>query len=367
MQKNLTNMRWFGGVVVALDVDDVLADCIKPAMERYNDETGSNYCHNDITAWAGAESGWTQYFADPGFVRNQPVANGAKSFVSALLQRGCDVMVMTAVPFNVAEARYEWIRTHFPEIKPENIMMGKRKDVCAVDILIDDAAHNILSSSARFPILMRKPWNKEVTGMLAANNFEDCLNLIDTILRQNGFQRNIVPTDVICLVGPSGSGKHDIIGALCKEGYIVPRIYTTNPSVKQGYYTVISQDEFEREKDAHHYVETTSYAGFYYGIRCEDMVSLMCARRPVNSKIIIPIDVCGANALQCAYGERVKTVYIKRDRASLVNSILKKDMPDAEKTLRIIALDAEKKNEGLCDYSVQFTTIDEVVNSIKMI
>lgn len=352
---------------VAFDVDDCLAVCMQAAMDRWNAETGSNLSPYDVTGWAGNDSGWTKYFSDEDFVLNQPVAPGAKTIVRELLRRGCDILVMTAVPLNVAHARFQWLQKHFPEIKPDNIIIGKRKDVCAVDILIDDAAHNILKSKARFPILMRKPWNKEVTGLMAANDFEDCLNLIDTIMRQNGFCESVVPTDVVCLIGPSGSGKHDIIKRLCDDGYTVPRIYTTNPSVCQNYYKVVSQDVFEQEKEMRHYAETTSYAGFYYGIRMEDMVHLMSQRRITPQKIVIPIDVCGANALQRIYGDCVKTVYIKRDRNSLVYSILNKPISDAEKTLRIVALNAEERNESLCDYSVQFTTLDEVVENIKSI
>ena len=354
-------------LTVAFDVDDCLAVCMQAAMDRWNAETGSSLSPYDVTGWAGSDSGWTKYFSDEEFVLNQPVAPGAKRIVRELLRRGCDILVMTAVPLNVANARAEWLQKNFPEIKAENIIIGKRKDVCAVDILIDDAAHNILNSKARFPILMRKPWNKEVTGLMAANDFEDCLNLIDTIMRQNGFMESVVPTDVVCLIGPSGSGKHDIIKKLCEDGYTVPRIYTTNPCIRQPYYKVIAQDEFERDKDMNHFAETTSYAGFYYGIRMEEMVHLMSRRRVSNQKLVIPIDVCGANALQRIYGDCVKTVYVKRSRNALVSSILNKPISDAEKTLRIIALESETKNESLCDYSVEYTTLDEVVEIIKTI
>ena len=91
----------------------------------------------------------------------------------------------------------------------------------------------------------------------------------------------------------------------------------------------------------------------------------MADRRKKIVKLVIPIDVCGANALQRIYGECVKTVYLKRSRAELVMNILQKNIPEGEKTLRILALDGEERNEELCDYSVANTSIDDVVAQIQ--
>ena len=354
-------------LVVAVDVDDVLAVCAQAALDRWNAETGQSVQVTDILGWASDEYGWVKYFDDPEFVANQPVVPGAQQFIKALFKRECDVVIATAVPMHLAHIRAQWIANHFPEISRNNIIIGKRKELYNVDVLIDDAAHNILSSQARYPILMRKPWNQNVTGLLAANDFDDCLNLIDTIMHQNYYVKSVVPTDVVCLIGPSGSGKHDVIRELQNEGYHVPRIFTTNPSVTQKYYRVISKDVFESEKAMHHYAETTSYAGYYYGIRMQDMVCHMADRRRRPVKLVIPIDLCGANALQRIYGESVKTVYLKRSRAELVLNILRKNISDEEKKLRILALDGEERNEELCDYSITNENIADVVRQIKTI
>lgn len=351
-------------LTVALDVDDVLALCGPYALERWRNETGESITQYQVTGWVGAEAGWTKYFADPEFVASQPVIPGAKEFVHELIRRGCDIMVITAVPLHVASVRAGWLAKNFPEIKQENIILGRRKDVCTVDILVDDGAHNILSSPARFPILMRKPWNQHVTGVLAANNFDDCLNLIDTIMRQNGFTEDVVPADVVCLVGPSGSGKTEIIDKLIEEGWRVPRIFTTSASANKPYYKKISKAEFEDNHSENFYAETTSYAGEYYGIRLDDMVGYMSKR---TAPMVIPTDVCGANALMRIYGNCVKTVYIKRDRPALVAGILAKQMSDEEKAMRILALDGEERNEDLCDYSIRFDDVANVVQKIKQI
>lgn len=351
-------------VVVGIDVDDVLAECIAGAARRWFEETGEYFDPYDVTGWVGSEAGFTKYFSDPTFVANQKVNPGAQRFVRELIKRGCDVMVVTAVPMCVAAERANWVLKNFPEIKPENILIGKRKDVVAVDIMIDDAAHNILSSPAKYPILVRKPWNKHVTGLMAANDFDELLHLVDTIMRQNGYSEDIYPkANAICLVGPSGSGKTEVIRAMQDCGYQVPAIYTTSNN-KEPYYRKRTRKKFEEEKDHNFFAETTCYAGEYYGIRMQDMVHHMSN---AATRLVIPIDVCGANALRRIYGERVKTVYLKRQRSELVANILTKDIDDEEKVMRILALDAEERNEELCDYSIAFTTVADVIRKMNNI
>lgn len=351
---------------VAFDVDDVLGVCAQAALDSWCQESGQTFSLYDITGWVGPECPWTKYFADPEFVLNQPVNPGAQRIIRELIHRGVDVMVITAVPMCVASARGEWIKKHFPEIPESNIIMGKRKDICAVDVLVDDAAHNILNSRAKYPILMRKPWNQEVTGVTAVNDFDECLNMIETIMRQSGFTNDTTPTDIICLVGPSGTGKTEVISALHEAGYITPQICTTNQAqaASQSYYKYVERESFQQQKDAHNFVETTSYAGEYYGIRMETIVDIFTGPNK-GRKLVIPIDICGANALQRAYGSRVKTVYIKRSRPELVAKILAKDISDQEKALRILALDKEERNESLCDACVVWSSLQQVVDEIR--
>lgn len=46
------------------------------------------------------------------------------------------------------------------------------------------------------------------------------------------------------------------------------------------------------------------------------------------------------------------------------NIVSKTYVDDEEKTLRILSLDAEKKNEAICDYTV--STDEEIVNLIHL-
>ena len=104
--------------------------------------------------------------------------------------------------------RAQRILEEFPEIPQDHIYMGFRKDNIATDILFDDAMHNILNSKAKYPILMRRPWNQEATGMLAVNNYDEFLKLVEVISSSYSTMKddNKNPS-IVALVGPSGSGK----------------------------------------------------------------------------------------------------------------------------------------------------------------
>ena len=46
------------------------------------------------------------------------------------------------------------------------------------------------------------------------------------------------------------------------------------------------------------------------------------------------------------------TVYVKRSKRSLVAAVLEKNLQNEEKVSRLLALDAETKNEEICDYVI---------------
>ena len=161
----------------ALDIDDLLMECTSYAIRLANEEH-----HFDPPMTIYEKDRWGKlgtradsiypYFNDPEFYRTQPVYEGAKEFVRRLSQM-TEVFICTAVPPQFMGIRAQRIMEEFPEIPADHIYMGARKEKIHTDILFDDAMHNILTSSAKYPILMRRPWTQEATGMLAVNKYEE--------------------------------------------------------------------------------------------------------------------------------------------------------------------------------------------------
>ncbi|MCF0262311.1 MAG: hypothetical protein HUK23_05330 [Sphaerochaetaceae bacterium] len=133
---------------IGVDVDDVLYLCNQHALDMLSkDKAYLPLNIYDITGWGTSKNSILDeriaYFSKVDFVENQPIIRGAKKFIEELSKKG-DVIFVTAVGANCMTARAQRLIKDFPMIPERNIMIGARKDLMALDILLDDGAHNIL-------------------------------------------------------------------------------------------------------------------------------------------------------------------------------------------------------------------------------
>ncbi len=360
---------------VGLDVDDTLYECNSYAVDiinrRHPDEEPLRI--EEITSWGGAERHGEErvaLYSDPEFVRTQPITPGAQEFVKKLSEIA-DVFFVTAVPPCCMSARAERLVQDFPEIPEQNILLGRRKDIIQLDIMLDDGAHNISSSRAAYPVLFRKPWNVGLSGLLSVNSYDDFLHFCEMV--RNSFTENfpcLKDGGVLCLVGPSGSSKTEIANGLVElEGFEKPLTTTTRPRRKtegEEAYRFVSEEQFIAEMKAGNFFETTVYSGYHFGASEKDIDSIV-ARGHIA---VIPIDICGAITLKNLYRERAMLVFTRRERAEAIKSIIRRDIDIDDKTRRIMSLDFEYRNNEVCDIEVNVgddvpAAIAEILGHIK--
>lgn len=355
---------------VGLDVDDTLYECNSYAVsiinKRHPDEEPLKL--EDIKYWgdSGKHSGERiQLYSDPEFVRTQPVTEGAKEFVQKLSEIA-DVFFVTAVPACCMSARAERLIADFPEVPAKNIILGTRKDIISLDIMLDDGAHNISSSRAAYPVLFRKPWNVGLSGLLSVNSYDDFLHFCEMV--RNSFTEKFPVLGhggVLCLVGPSGSLKNEVANELTKrEGFEKPLTSTTRPrrkSEKDDSYRFISEAQFIREMKEGSYIETTVYSGYHFGTSEKDIAPIV----ERGSVAVIPIDICGAITLKNLYRQRAMLAFMYRDRADAIKSIIDRDIDIDDKTRRIMSLDFEYRNSEVCDTEINVgDDVSEVVDRL---
>lgn len=357
---------------VALDVDDVLLPCVGLACEIANKEFKLDppLTQDEVNNWnlKGTRAEVIRkYFDDPEFFKKQKPYPGAQEFVRRLSKKA-EIFITTAIPAEAMGIRVSQIKKFFPQITPENIIPVYRKDVINVDFMLDDGGHNILASNAKYPVLLRRPWNQHLTGLLAVNTYDEFLNLMDCI-KETYMDSDIYfakPT-VLALVGPSGSGKTAITTELLKnDRYRKPISATTRPrrlNESENAYHFVSKEEFEKMRADGRFAETTMYANNYYGVELSSISDTL----KDGKHCVIPIDISGAFALKMQF--RTAIFYVKRDKKMLINTLLKRitsgESTEDDITDRIISLDHEKSNEILCDYVIDNTSSLE--NSIKEI
>ena len=357
---------------VALDIDDVLMECvpyaIRLANEKYQFDPPLTIYEVDHWGKLGTRADVIfEFFQDPEFFRSQPVIRGAKKMVKQLSQMA-EVFVSTSVYHQFMGIRAQRIMEEFPEIPPDHIYMGSRKDKIDVDILLDDGMHNVDSSNAAYPILMRRPWNQSATGVLAVNNYDEFLKLVEVISDSYSVRANdpgLKEPGVVVLVGPSGSGKTEIAKQLVKKKPKAFRkliSYTTDASVGlQGgeWYHYITLDSFRSMCEKGELFESTMYAGHSYGSRKADVEEILAG----GKHVLTVMDICGAMALKTHF-PNVTTVYIRRNKRELLTDLLQKNLQVEEKVSRLMALDAEMNNADICDYTVNMVDPDTAAAQI---
>ncbi len=359
---------------VALDVDDLLMECTSYAMtlanEKYKFDPPMTIYEKNSWGKLGTRADTIyQFFSSPDFYRNQPVYEGAKEFVKKLCKI-TDVYICTAVPPQFMGIRAERIMSEFPEIPADHIYMGAKKENIHTDILFDDALHNILDSSAKHPILMRRPWNEQATGMLAVNNYDEFLKLVEVIAES----RSVIPQpkaaknpDIVVLVGPAGSGKSKIATRFLKDNPNFEKLvsYTTKDptaTVENKWYTYISLDEFRHMCDSGELLSSTMYVGHGYGSKRCDIDAILNN----NKRVLTTMDICGAMSLKTYY-KNVTTIYIKRDKKALMTNILLKNSSVEDKVNRLASIDYELQSAALCDYIINFDDYDDALEQLNKI
>lgn len=355
----------------ALDIDDLLMECvpyaIRLANEKYKFDPPLTIYEVDRWGELGTRADVIfEFFHDPEFFRNQPVISGAREFVKKLSQM-TEVFVSTSVYPEFMGIRAQRIQEEFPEIPADHIYMGSRKDKIDVDILFDDGMHNVFRSNAAYPILMRRPWNQDATGVLAVNTYDEFLKLVEVIADSYNPQKERIGMEepgIVVLVGPSGSGKTQIAKRIMKRSKAFRKLisYTTDATVGlQGgeWYHYIALEAFRDMCEKGELFESTMYAGHCYGSRKKDVEDILAQ----GQHVLTVMDICGAMALKTHFSN-VTTVYIKRSKRALLAELLNKPLSVDEKISRLLALDSEMKNAEICDYTVAVENYDQAAKEI---
>lgn len=357
-------------LATALDIDDLLMECvpyaIRLANEKYHFDPPLTIYEVDRWGTLGTRADVIfEFFKDPEFFRTQPVIKGAREFVKKL-SKMTEVFVSTSVYPEYMTIRAQRIMEEFPEIPQDHIYMGSRKDKIDVDILFDDGMHNVIRSNATYPILLRRPWNQDATGMLAVNTYDEFLKLVEVIIE--GYNPQAKEQEdglgIVVLVGPSGSGKNQVAQKMLKKSRSFEKLisYTTDATVGlQGgdWYHYISLEAFRSMCENGEMFESTIYAGHHYGSRKEDVERILSS----GKNVLTVMDICGAMSLKTHF-PKVTTIYIKRNMRELLENLLKKPLSMDETVSRIMALESEQCNEGICDYVVEMTDDDAAAEEI---
>ncbi len=342
-----------------IDFDDVLAPFCGIAVDIANEENpGLNATINDIKSWGNGEEGSkqsiiAQYYDDERILRKQKISDEARNFIYRLMDIG-DVYINTAVSPKYAGLRYEQIANQLPEFPLENVILTFSKQTVKVDFQLDDGGHNILKSQAKYPILMRRPWNSHLSGVLAVNDYSEFFLLVDQIIHASS--KKIKPTvpSVLALIGPSGCNKNAIADRLAEDGF-AKRIHSVTTGMPSDNHDKVTEKEFSSLK----FISHTVYAGNRYGIPKDAIEEALAS----GLNAVIPTDITGAIAMKKEYP--VLLIFCKASHEYMIDKILDKGLDNEAIKYRWLSMEKELLNKELCDVIVNSERINDAVELIK--
>lgn len=342
---------------VVLDVDGVLLPCAELGVERWNNEHPGEVpmTIEEITGYGVIGKRTDEilpYYGEEDFYKAQKPYEGAQGFVKKLSEF-CDVYFLTAVPDNVVKLRSQQLKKFFPQVAKDHIFFGSVKERFVADFSLDDCPDHILaqydSGAVKHPVIMRRPWNESLSGIMSVSDYDDFLTFIKLFINLGTFiEPKIIPgSKVLALVGPAGSEKGKLLTTLLSLGFNRIPSYTTSEkrADEPAGYTHITTEEFRRMKAEGKFIESTSYCNHYYGIPKENILEHN------DQNMITVVDICGAVTLKRLYGDRCITVFVNRNEDAVLSDLVDKhtgkDLKD-----RLRWLNAERKNKELCDICV---------------
>ena len=170
---------------VAVDMDEVIADALSRHLTLYNRATGESLTPEvirQIGLGAAIPAKHRAIFESlphkDGFFDDLAVIPNSQNAVQ-LLSSEFDVFITSAameVPRSF-DAKFRWLREHFPFIPTSNIVFCGDKEIIDADYLIDDRSRHFAGFRG-IGILFTAPHNAREHAPLRANNWDEVLAIL---------------------------------------------------------------------------------------------------------------------------------------------------------------------------------------------
>jgi 5'(3')-deoxyribonucleotidase/uncharacterized protein with PQ loop repeat len=183
---------------IAIDMDEVMADALGEHVRRYNAAFGANITIGDLAGRHLEESiplahrEAAEAMLDASFFADLALLPDCQDVIRELSERH-EVFIASAamdVPCSF-DAKYRWLRTHFPFIPPSQIVFCGDKRIVDADYLIDDRARHFDWFKGR-PLLFSAPHNAGETRYPRVNSW---LEIRELFARADGLTRGLMPDD----------------------------------------------------------------------------------------------------------------------------------------------------------------------------
>lgn len=176
-------------MLIACDVDGVIADLHFEWLRRYNRDYADALTLDRLTSWdlhthTKAECGQRiyEYLSDPDLYEYVSPVAGAAAVIAEWRRRGHGVVFVSACTYGMTDQKAQWLVRHgFSAGRtrgalPDDFIPIRDKHLVRADVLIDDAPHNLEAwwqHNKRPSIAVTMPYNLHFRqpGMLRASDW----------------------------------------------------------------------------------------------------------------------------------------------------------------------------------------------------
>lgn len=173
---------------IAIDMDQVLANMYKKLTTTFNEIAGTNMTEDEFIVTPRGQMTPEQEKAlfmalnEPDYFRDFEVLDPDCIDVLARLNERFDLFIATAameVPgcFN---AKYDWLREHFPFINPQHFVFCGTKSVIHTDYLIDDNPRQLRAFKGT-GLLYDMPYNRHVQEFERMHSWKEIEQYFDKL------------------------------------------------------------------------------------------------------------------------------------------------------------------------------------------
>lgn len=165
-------------MIIALDVDGIIADLHGEWYRRYNRDYGDDLTLDRVRSWnlheyVKPECGQAiyDYLRDPELYESVAPIEGAAEGVAALTEDGHIVRFVTSCVFGMTDQKARWLHRHdfigsaLGRALPRELIVAEDKSMIDADLLVDDRAETIrhwVETKRRKALLYEYPHNQHL-------------------------------------------------------------------------------------------------------------------------------------------------------------------------------------------------------------
>lgn len=173
---------------IGIDLDNVLNDLNNKWLHLYNSIHNDNLKLEDIKGWyihkyTKIGTKFYDYLNDELFKILDPLPYAIE--VTEKLSEKHELYIVTATAPQHLRTKAKWLEKYYPHIPLKNLISTQRKDLVNVDLLIDDAPHNIIN----FPnktIVIDYAWNRNLDKEYTrVKNWLEIKKIVELIVDNN--------------------------------------------------------------------------------------------------------------------------------------------------------------------------------------